>query len=263
MADLNRKQITVVLSSKDKLVPLSSFNTALDQLTILLHEVSREASESKPHRIIWGIARLSLDSPAKISLESIEEEDEGIAQLTTFYVIEGLQILQKERTRPKYFNDAALESAERLVRLAKDGLSSINVYSDAPNQQILLSEQIAINISSILEHLEYYGSTEGTLEIISGREGQPLYFGVHDRVNNKSVKCFIPNELLDKAFLAFRKRVIVMGNVKSDNNGIPRNIRVQDIEIAPDEKSLPQAEDILRHLENGTLKIQPYEHSEP
>lgn len=254
----SKRRITIVLEPKIGLISLSSFRTAIEQLTILLNEVASEISEPKPSRVSWGIAELSLGSPAKISVESIEEEVEGVAERTASVVIEGLGKLQKERVRPKYFNDNALESAQRLARLTIENLARVNIYSDLPDYQTYISEQVAINITGILEYLDYHGSVEGRLELISGREGQPLYFRVHDRVNNVGVRCFIPDELLEKALIAFRKRVIVSGIIKSDNNGIPRSIRVENIDVVPGEETLPQDEDLLRALKGHPTGIQPY-----
>ncbi len=254
----SKRRITIVLEPKTGLIPLSSFRTAIEQLTILLNEIASEISEPKPSRISWGVAELSLDSPARISVESIEEETEGIAERTASSVIEGFTKLQKERIRPKYFNDNALESAQRLARLTADNLARINVYADVPDHQVYLSEQIAVNITGILEYLDYYGSVEGRLELISGREGQPLYFRVQDRVNNIGVRCCIPDKLLENALNAFRKRVIVSGIIKSDSGGIPRSIRVESVEVVPSEESLPQAEDLMRQIKEHPFGIQPY-----
>lgn len=254
-----RRRVTVVLEPRTdtELVPLSTFRTAIEQVSILLNEVASEISEPKPRRISWGIAQLSLDSPAKVSVESTQEA-EGIDEYTATAVVEGFTKLQKERIRPKYFNDNALESAQRLARLTTDHLARVNIYTDIPDQQVYLTEQIAVNITSILEYLDYHGSVEGRLELISGREGQPLYFKVQDRINNVSVRCYIPDALLDKALSAFRERVIVSGIIKSDNNGIPRSIRAESIEIVPDKESLPQAEDIVREMKDSRFGIQPY-----
>lgn len=254
-----KRRITIILEPKTELIPLSSFRTAIEQLTILLNEVAGEISEPKPRHISWGIAELSLGSPAKISMESMEEDTESLADRTASIVIGGFNRLQKERIRPQYFNDNALESAQRLARLTTDNLARVNVYADIPDHQVYLSEQIAVNITGILEYLDYYGSVEGRLELISGREGQPLYFRVQDRVNNVRVRCLIPDNLLENALNAFRKRVIVSGIIKSDSGGIPRSIRVESIEVVPGEESLPQAEDIIKELKEHPFKIQPYE----
>lgn len=255
----HKRRITIVLEPKTELIPLTSFRTAIEQLIILLNEVAGEISEPKPRHISWGIAELSLGSPAKISVENTQEDTENLADRTASIVIEGFSKLQKERIRPQYFNDNALESAQRLARLTADNLAKVNVYANIPDHQVYLSEQIAVNITGILEYLDYYGSVEGRLELISGREGQPLYFRVQDRVNNVRVRCLIPDNLLDDALNAFRERVLVSGIIKSDSGGIPRSIYVESIEVIPGEESLPQAEDIIKELREHPFKIQPYE----
>lgn len=257
----SKRRITIVLEPKSGLISLPSFRIAIEQLSILLNEVSSEISEPKPSHVYWGLAELSMNSPARISVESTSEEVEGTAGRTTSVIVEGLAKLQKERTRPQYFNDNALESAQRLARLSGDNIARINIYSDLPNQQTYVNEQIAVNISSILEYLDYHGSVEGRLELISGKEGQPVYFRVQDRINKVGVRCIIADELLEKEALnAFRKRVIVSGIIKSDNNGIPRSINVDNIDILPEEKDLPQDNDLVKLLGGFTTGISTYEH---
>jgi hypothetical protein len=255
-----KRTITIVLEPKDGLIPLPSFRTAIDQLSTLVNEVTREISEPKPQRISWGISRLSMNSPATITIESTEGEFEGIAERTASTVIKGLYSLQNGQKRPEAFNDNALESAQRLARLTIDGLARVNLYANIPDHQVYLSEQIAVNVSAILESLDYHGSVEGVLELISGKEGQPIYFRVKDRVYNVSVRCIIPDELVQDALNAFKKRVIVSGIIKSDNSGTPRTIKADNIEIVPSVDSLPQANDIIRELEGKSFRIQPYEH---
>lgn len=252
----SKRRITIVLEPKAGSISLSSFRTAIEQLTVLLNEVASELSEPKPRRISWGLVQLSLNSLAKISVEGVEEDTDAIAERTSSVVIQGLTELHKGRIRPKYFNDNALESAQKLARLTADGLARINVYTDLPDQQIYLEEQLAVNVSGILEFLDYYGSVEGKLELLSGSEGHPLFFRVQDRVNNVIVRCLIRDELLDDALSAFRKRVIVSGIIKSDNSGIPRTISVENIETIPE--SLPQPEDLIKPSEEDQFEIRAY-----
>ncbi len=226
-------KVTIRLTTKigEELIPINSFKIALEELTTILHEVELEISEAKRSKLNWGIVELSLGS-ALIGIEDVTGEKE-LAEKTTRAAIEGLIALKKEKNRPEFFNDTALESAQKLARLVHDSISDINIYSDTPNLQTYISEQIAVNITDILEHIESLGSVEGSLELISGREGQPLYFRIRDIVTNASVRCFFPDDMLDKALEAFRKRVIVYGYIQSDNSGNPRKIRVQALELLP------------------------------
>jgi len=227
----NRVTIKLDTEIDDVLIPIISFKLALDELTTILHEVELEISDAKRSKLKWGIVELSLGS-ATVGIEDVTEERE-LAERTTRSAIEGLSALKAERVRPKYFNDTALESAQKLSRLVHDSVSKINIYSDIPNLQTYVSDQVAVNVTDILEHIEFLGSVEGLLELISGREGQPLYFRIRDVVTSAGVRCFFPDEMLTKALDAFRKRVIVYGYIQSDNSGNPRKIRVQDMELLP------------------------------
>jgi len=226
--EVNRITLKLETDPGQDLIPVNSFKIAIDELTTILHEVELEISQNRRGSLKWGVAVLSIGS-ATIGLENVSEEIE-LAQKATISSIEGLKVLSSHKIRPEYFNDNALESAQRLARLTANGISKINVFSQAHNLQLYVTEQIAVNIADILEHIEYLGSVEGFLELISGREGYALYFRVRDVVSGKVVRCFFPENILDSALSAFRKRVIVYGLIKSDNVGNPRTIRVQNME---------------------------------
>lgn len=242
-------KITITLESKQEqaLVSVNSFRTALDELVTILHEVELDISDARQSQLHWGISQLSLGS-ATIGIEDMSTESD-LAQRTCVTSMKGLTTLNKEKKRPEHFNDNALESAQRLARFSGDGVSRISIFSDFQKLQLYITEQIAVNVSDILEHMEYMGSVEGTLELISGREGQPLYFRVRDVVTSNSVRCIFPETMLEYALNAFRKRVIVSGFIQSDNIGNPRKIRVQDMEVIPTVESLVQPSDLIKQIE--------------
>lgn len=246
------KRITIKLEPEEALVTFASFKMAVEELTTILREVELEVSETKRPRLKWAVAELSLGS-ATIGLEDMSEEMD-LAQRTTTILLEGMKELSTKKARPKHFNDTALESVQKLARLSEDGVSRINIYSNIPDQQLYLTEQIAVNVQDILEHIDYFGSVEGLLELISGREGQPLYFRVKDIVSNNAVRCLFPEDMLEKALGAFRKRVVVSGVIVSDSSGNPRRIRVQEMEIVPSEENLPQPADFQGKIQGVTLR---------
>jgi hypothetical protein len=251
-------KITFVMDSKDEFIPLSAFKTALDQLTAILHEVEHDISASKQSQLKWGITQLSLNSPATIGLDNLEKQKTILANRTSSIVVNGINLLVKEKKRPEFFNNVALANARSLAKLAVYELKRIRIYSDGTEAEI--SQQIATNVTDILENLEYVGSIEGMLEVISGREGKPIYFRIEDIVSQAEVTCYIHEDILSQALQAFRKRVIVSGLIKSDSEGNPTSIRVEQIEILPDEKDLPQVQDVVDALKGSSLIITPYDH---
>lgn len=246
-----RTRITINLETKEPgRVPVGSFREALAELAAMLHHVEIQVSEDRRSRVSWDISELGLGS-ATISLEPASEEYSELAAQVTQSVISGLRSLSEERIRPEFFSDAALEGARRLARLVDDRVDRINLFSNVPEQQLYITEGIAVNVGAILEHLEFMGSVEGRLELLSGREGERPYFGVRDVVSRASVRCYFPEDMLEQALQAFRKRVVVHGLMRSDSSGKPRRIRVHGMELVPGLEALPQPEDV-----RGTMKGQ-------
>lgn len=246
------RRITISLETRDdRRIPVESFKAALEDISVILHEVELELSEIRRARLSWNIAELSLGS-ATIGLEAASEEDSELASKTSQSVINGLELLSREQTRPEYFNDTALESARRLARVAGDGISRINLFSDVAKQQLYIIETIATNVQAILEHLEFVGSVEGTLELLSGREGEALYFRVRDVVSGAAVRCYFTEEMLEQALTDFRKRVVVSGLIQCDSSGKPRRIHVYDMELVPTVDNLPQPDDVRGILRDQT-----------
>lgn len=256
--ETEKSKITFVMDSKDKLIPLSAFKTALDQLTTILHEVEYDISDSRQPQLKWGITKLSLNSPATVGIENLEKQKVVLANQTSRMVVSGINLLMKEKKRPEFFNNVALVNARALAKLSVERLNRIVIYSDDKEAEI--KEQIAVNVTDILESLEYIGSIEGTLEVISGQEGKPIYFRIHDIVSQHNVMCYIKEDMLQPALQAFRKRVIAYGTIKCDNEGNPTSIKVEQIEILPEEKDLPQVQDVVTALKGSSLLIAPFDH---
>jgi hypothetical protein len=145
-----------------------------------------------------------------------------------------------------------LEEARHLAKIAGDGVSRINLFSDVPGQQLYITETIAINVQAILEHLEFIGSVEGPLELLSGREGEPPYFRVRDVVSGAGVRCFFSEQMLEQALRWFRKRVIVSGLIQCDSSGKPRIIHIDNMELVPTMEELPQPEDVRGIMKGQT-----------
>ena len=247
------KRLTIKLEPKEEtLVTFNSFKLALDELTTVLREIELEVSENKRSKLKWGVAELSLGS-ATIGLEDMSEEV-SLAQRTATVLVEGMKELRTKKVRPQYFNDTALESVQRLARLSEDGVSQINIYSNIPDNQLYITEQIAVNVKDILEHLDYFGSVEGLLELISGRENQPLYFRVKDIVSGNAVRCYFNENTLGDALGAFRKRVVVSGIIQSDSSGNPTKIKVQELVIVPSEEQLPQPTTVRDKFKGSTYR---------
>lgn len=87
-----------------------------------------------------------------------------------------------------------------------------------------------------------YGVIEGRLEAIQDHGG--LELRVRDAALHMVVKCYVSEEMLDRVFRNFRKRVEVTGLIHYRRNGLPISIDVSDIECLPDDSELPSMEEV-------------------
>ena len=87
-----------------------------------------------------------------------------------------------------------------------------------------------------------FGSLEGKLQVIQDK-GR-IQLRVLDVMLKQNVRCNIPEDMLNKAFDAFRQRVEVFGLIHYRKGGYPISIEVQTIERLPDDKDLPSIDDV-------------------
>ena len=87
-----------------------------------------------------------------------------------------------------------------------------------------------------------YGTVEGKLEAIQDRQG--LQISIKDPLLRQTVRCNLPDSLLDQAFHSFRKRVEVSGLIHYRRNGVPTSIDANQIFELPDDALLPTHDDV-------------------
>ena len=88
-----------------------------------------------------------------------------------------------------------------------------------------------------------FGSIEGRLESIGDKDGQ-IRLHVRDPMFKQTVRCYVPEVLLPEAFVSFRKRVEVFGQIHYRKNGTPISISAEKVEQFPDDSELPTFDDV-------------------
>lgn len=74
---------------------------------------------------------------------------------------------------------------------------------------------------------------DGILEVLYGR-GRPS-FEISEHATNNKVRCALPDEFIEKALIAWRKRIIIEGVVRYRQNGTPISVsEITRLEIIPD-----------------------------
>jgi len=87
------------------------------------------------------------------------------------------------------------------------------------------------------------GTIEGRLQAIQ-ESGTSLKIKIKDPLYSKAIECALPENMIEEALATFRKRVEISGIIRYRKNGLPVSIQVEEIEVLPDDDSLPTAEDV-------------------
>lgn len=86
------------------------------------------------------------------------------------------------------------------------------------------------------------GTVEGHISALHDRDS--IYFELREYVGERSIKCFVKDDLVELCKDLWRKRVTVHGIVQYDRDGLPFDVDVQDIIPFPPDATLPSHLDV-------------------
>lgn len=158
----------------------------------------------------------------------------------------GLLQLQKGADfQPPYFNQRALKGARTLSSLTEGKKRRVTyIRIRTSGKPCELTPRITTSVERLMSGTrEAFGSVEGRLRTVSDSDGK-LQFVVYDDLYNKGVNCFVSEETEAQVIKAFRKRVLVQGLVKSDKDGRPISIKVEEIREFREPSELPSIDDL-------------------
>jgi hypothetical protein len=154
-------------------------------------------------------------------------------------VLEELETLETDGDEPTHFPEAAMRYARDLANIVgtdEDDDTRLRIWVNKRAKP--LTHKIVANAAEILKAAyEDYGTIEGRLQVVS-EEGR-LHCNVRDPVSGRAVRCVISEDMLPRAFAAFRKRVEVSGPIRYRKDGTPTSIKVQSLDVFPDKTALP------------------------
>jgi len=167
-----------------------------------------------------------------------------------FAITRGVQSLSSGvYVLPQGFTRDEVKAARNLASVIDDdGKLVRNIWMKNGDAPIALSYQIVKTADVILSGEKYvsFGSIEGRIETLQGREGYPLACYVVDPIYKRTVVChFNKKELEDEVINnGFRKRVLVGGLIHYSSEGYPTSVDADHLRIFPEEKDLPTLEQI-------------------
>ena len=242
------EELIITMDSKTEDIEAQSFVDAIAHSLEILRAIDGSISMKWKGTLRWVIGILSRQSPAQVSLRSISLSDtiDYGPEVIACY-INGMEQLKTGRSIPQHFPDAALDAAQKLARIPRANIRSLQVRSNGDSVEI--SEHIAATISELIEQTYVaVGSIEGVLEMVTLHER--TYFRVYDAIHGQGVPCYFTRDLLPIVQKGLGQRVAVSGTVRADRLGRPESMRVSDLRLFPDESKLPKPSE-LRGLSKG------------
>lgn len=234
---------TVSLELEAPEITSEQFIRAVEDFFGMIDEVASEVAEQKG-AVRWLVS-VEKGSARVIARPEPIVHNPTLVTNTIRALREGVRAVDKGPSRPKYFSNKALEKLRDLSALRmptgvgkskKPGIARVSIVAGRVGKN--LSEKTAKNIELIFGAFSKdLGSVEGRISTISERRG--LSVVVYDSLTDKAVRCYIPEDMKDKAIQAFGKRVSVFGRVTYPKDGEPYSIQAKELRVLKDSGDVP------------------------
>lgn len=154
-------------------------------------------------------------------------------------VYTGVTTLETGGPIPENFPEPAIRYLQQLGsivgRTTRDN-TRIRVWIKHEPQPV--SQKTAANAADLLGwKYQDYGSVEGVLQVVSAHRG--LQFVIYEPLWNKPIRCYVGDDLIERALANFRRRVEVYGAVHYRKDGQPVSVEADEIIPFPSRGELP------------------------
>jgi hypothetical protein len=141
-------------------------------------------------------------------------------------------------------SDKAITHLKALSDFSQKTKSKHGINLWIKKKQIRIGGEISKTIKEDWD-TDYYdfGTLEGRLEAIQDTNGG-LKIRVKDFLYPKAINCIVPEKMIDKVLMSFRRRVEIEGKIHYRKDGTPISIEANDIELLPEDDELPSASDV-------------------
>jgi len=229
-------------------VTKGKFSRAVKSFFDLVDEISKGVTQkTKPFN--WYVSVDHSCIVLNLSPEAKEDEDREKIPTVLSSIRDGIEIINNEEKRPKYYSDEALKSLRDLASMIEidgKGIKKIKVSINGKKREV--STKAIGNIDTLFKTPKTaFGSIEGKLQMISDRGG--LHVTIYESLSDRAVKCIFKEDMLDDIVKSFRKRIYAFGIIAYQEEEKPQSIEIKEIKIFPDQDKLPKAKDVLGILE--------------
>jgi hypothetical protein len=226
-------------------ITADKFRRGVNAFLDVLDEVVKDISGAKKH-VQWIIGVRSGSLLIDLQPESTGPE---FPSHRISFVLDAIQNgcdeIERGEKRPPHFSDLALSKMSDLASILhskREGLDCIRLRRNGRTNQITV--KTLANVDSILGAAsKAWGSVDGWLSVVSDRGS--LNISIYDDVSERYVKCLVPESLLDCILASYRKRISVSGLIRYHRSGIMKDILVEEFEVFPDPRTLPDLQDLF------------------
>jgi hypothetical protein len=238
--------LTLEIEGKRGTVMLGSLLDTFKHSLAVLHELDSAISERPRGSLDWYVQDMSANGRLRADIIALPKSGkfEDTSAEVAYRFVNGLELVEREASIPPYFSEDALLNVEKLAnQLGRRGAmgfgAEISVKTKAQ-----ITRQAAVNAGQAIKpKFVAVGSVTGTLEVISlhGRST----FNVYESVSGAAVRCDFDRDLhLEKVKQALGRRVRAHGVISRNSNGDAVRLAMQDLDILPEDRSLPSIRDI-------------------
>lgn len=233
---------TLYLDVEYQDVPLSKLLQLQQTFLGLANEVATEVAK-RPNAAMWIVHDVR---PGSISFvlrpQGSKQTSRSTLRTMVDAIVDGLEAIHRQASRPPYFTDRALEQAKSLAQLRGAHLPKIAVRSDT--RETTLTDSVATNATEVLgRYITEVGRVEGRLEGVTLH--QVRAFAIYDPITDARIECTfgrrIPADIIGSAL---ERRVAVFGEIHYRPSGEIISVKAEELFIFPDEADLPSAADV-------------------
>lgn len=239
-----------------KRITLNDLLQAAARVVGILTDVDANTTKQSGGSIDWVIRDLKRGSAIfEVEAQPKAQVDERFwaPEEVVYRFKAGMRQVVERGERPSYFSERAMQHAVELTNLLNiNGIDSFRVGYNG--ESVELTPEMKKAVRETLEgRYTAIGSIEGRIEALSAHEPPPFYCTVYTVLTEEAIRCnFNDRDLLEKAYQYFRQRVTLRGVLNSRADGEVTSMRVTSIEPFPADDELPDVDDILGIMANGT-----------
>jgi hypothetical protein len=218
----------------------------------ILEDLDASLSQRKSGTVRWQVVSLRKDSPPIIGIEGhpVSHRRDDFTPAIQREVFQGVATLANAPERNRYYSDSVLSKLRNLASQSRQsGPLTIYTENGEARQEASITESTFKNIEQIIG-VKYkgLGSVVGSLDAITLHNKNE--FRIWDENTGKPVTCLFAPEKLEEIKTLLRTKVLVHGEVRSNQRGEAISVIVEGIEPRTTQDKLPTIEEMSGLVED-------------